>query len=240
MNVEICANSLQSAMNAEQAGATRIELCSELAVGGVTPSYGLLKAVSEQISIPVRVLIRPRSGSFTYSKEEFEIMKSNILLCKSLGFDGVVSGILHKDCTIDQARTDELRLAGKDMNFTFHRAFDWVPNPFLALDKLQQMGINTLLTSGQQKKAIDSIELLKELHEKSSSTVVMPGSGINLGNAKHFKDSGFPIIHLSAVQMNPTLNTKAKVPMNSSQMLSDTEVPISNLKTIQEIVKAVK
>lgn len=240
MKVEICANSLQSALNAERAGADRIELCSELAVGGVTPSYGLLKAVSEQISIPVRVLIRPRSGSFTYSKEEFEIMKSNILLCKSLGFDGVVSGVLHKDCTLDLARTDELRQAGQDLNFTFHRAFDWVPDPFLALDKLQQLGINTLLTSGQQKKAIDGFELLKGLHKKASSTVVMPGSGINLGNAQYFKDSGFPIIHLSAVQMNLALNTNPKVPMNSSQMLSDTEVPISNFEAIKEIVKAVK
>ena len=86
MLVEVCSNSLQSAINAEKAGADRIELCSELAVGGITPSYGLLKAVREKITIPVRVLIRPRSGDFTYSDDEFEIIKTNIAVCKELGF----------------------------------------------------------------------------------------------------------------------------------------------------------
>ncbi|HET8736468.1 MAG TPA: copper homeostasis protein CutC, partial [Pricia sp.] len=94
MLVEVCANSLQSALNAQEAGAHRIELCSELAVGGVTPSYGFLKAVREQITIPVHVLIRPRSGDFTYSEREFDIMKSDITHCVDMGFDGIVSGIL--------------------------------------------------------------------------------------------------------------------------------------------------
>lgn len=96
MLVEVCANSLESALNAEKAGANRIELCSELAVGGVTPSYGVLKAVREKISIPVRVLIRPRSGDFTYSDEEFNIMKNDIELCVEMGFDGIVSGVLKR------------------------------------------------------------------------------------------------------------------------------------------------
>ena len=95
MKLEICTNSYQSAMNAEKAGADRIELCSQLSVGGITPSYGLLKKVSEEIIIPVNVLIRPRSGNFHYSKEEFSLMKENIKLCKALGFKGIVSCIWH-------------------------------------------------------------------------------------------------------------------------------------------------
>ena len=108
MKLEICTNSYQSAMNAEKAGADRIELCSELSVGGITPSYGLLKKISEEITILVNVLIRPRSGNFQYSKEEFSLMKENIKLCKELGFNGIVSGVLNIDNSIDIKRTKEL------------------------------------------------------------------------------------------------------------------------------------
>ena len=125
MKLEICANSYQSASNAEKAGAHRIELCAELAVGGITPSYGLLKKVMHDLTIPVHVLIRPRSGDFTYSDAEFQIMKENILICKELGVTGIVSGVLKLDNTIDIERTKELVAVAKPMNFTFHRAFDW-------------------------------------------------------------------------------------------------------------------
>ncbi len=107
MLLEICANSYESAMNASTAGAHRIELCSELAIGGITPSYGLLKKVMADVQLPVHVLIRPRSGDFTYSRSEFEIMKANVLLCKELGCAGIVSGVLLQDQNIDQERTKE-------------------------------------------------------------------------------------------------------------------------------------
>ncbi len=129
MLLEICANSYQSAINAEKAGANRIELCAELAVGGITPSYGLLKKVMNDLTIPVHVLVRPRSGDFTYSDAEFQILKEDILICKELGVLGIVSGVLNLDNTIDLERTKELVETAKPMNFTFHRAFDWVLNP---------------------------------------------------------------------------------------------------------------
>jgi len=129
MILEICANSYQSAVNAEIAGAHRIELCSEISVGGTTPSYGLLKKVMYSLSIPVQVLIRPRSGDFHYSNAEFDIMKENILQCKELGCAGIVSGVLHADYTIDKKRTTELIELSKPLCFTFHRAFDVVANP---------------------------------------------------------------------------------------------------------------
>ena len=97
MKLEICANSYQSAINAQKAGADRIEICSELSVGGITPSYGLLKKISQEIKIPINVLIRPRSGDFCYSDDEFEIMKKNIKLCRKFGFNGIVSGVLNAD-----------------------------------------------------------------------------------------------------------------------------------------------
>jgi len=147
MLVEVCANSLQSALNAEKAGADRIELCSELAVGGITPSYGLMKAVADKISIPVRVLIRPRSGDFMYSNEEYEIMKRNIKLCSDIGFEGVVSGVLRNDFSLDKARTQELKHTAGNLKFTFHRAFDWISNPEESLVILEDIGVDTILTS---------------------------------------------------------------------------------------------
>lgn len=240
MLVEVCSNSLQSALNAEKAGADRIELCSELAVGGITPSYGLLKSVRERINIPVRVLIRPRSGDFTYSDDEFEIIKTNISFCKDLGFEGVVSGVLHADFTLDMERTKELVETAKDLNFTFHRAYDWVKRPIETLKMLEVIGVDAILTSGQQKKALEGIDLLSDLNKRCINTTIMPGSGINSDNAHLFKEKGFKAIHFSAVEMQQKLQHNPKVGMNSPNMLSDDALPISHFVTIQRIVKAVK
>ncbi|MRI02519.1 copper homeostasis protein CutC [Kriegella sp. EG-1] len=240
MIVEVCANSLESALNAEKAGADRIELCSELAVGGITPSYGLLKAVREKISIPVRVLIRPRSGNFTYDNGELDIMKENIKLCKKLQFDGVVFGMLDADFNLDEKNLNQLILLCGDLKITFHRAFDWVKNPVQALRWIDNSVIDTILTSGQEKKAIEGLDFLGQLNEKVGKTVIMPGSGINVNNAHLFKEKGFTAIHLSAVKMMQKLNNNPKVGMNSSQMLSDTFLPISQFEIIQEVVNSVK
>ncbi len=240
MLVEVCANSLESALNAERAGADRIELCSELAVGGITPSYGLLKAVSEKISIPVRVLIRPRSGDFTYSDGEFDSMKKDIKLCAEMGFEGIVLGMLHTNFVFDENRFLELGEMNHGLKTTFHRAFDWLPDPFKGLEWIQSIGVATILTSGQQKTAAAGIDLLSDLHDRSSSTTIMPGSGINTSNAQLFKEKGFKAIHLSGVRMHQKLFEDPKVPMNSPRLLSDDSVPISNFETIQEIVRSVK
>jgi len=240
MLVEVCANSLESAVNAEKAGADRIELCSELAVGGITPSYGLLKAVCEKISVPVRVLIRPRSGDFTYSDDEFNSMQKDIKLCAEMGFEGMVIGLLHSNFTIDEKRIEILCEIGHNLKTTFHRAFDWIPDPLCGLEWIQSRGVDTILTSGQQKTAVNGINLLSDLHNKASGTVIMPGSGIHVRNAHLFKEKGFKAIHLSGVQMIQKLQDQPKVPMNSPYMLSDDSVPISDFEVIREVVKAVK
>jgi len=240
MLIEVCANSLQSALNAEKAGAHRIELCSELAVGGITPSYGLLKAVRKNISIPVHVLIRPRSGDFTYSDEEFEIMKTDIATCVKMGFEGIVSGVLKKDFTLDVERTKILIEASGNLNFTFHRAFDWIKNPKEALTKLESLGVDCILTSGQQKSAEEGIALLTELHQKASTLTIMPGGGVKPDNIRVFKDNGFPAAHLSGSQFVRTLSETPGISMNSPSFLKDGEITVSNLETIQKIVKAVR
>ncbi len=199
MLLEICANSYQSAKNAQDAGAHRIELCQELFVGGITPSYGLLKQVRDALSIPVFVLIRPRSGNFVYTEDELDIMKQDIQLCKDLGFQGIVSGVLNADDTIDLKQTKELVELSKPLSFTFHRAFDCVKNPEEALEQLIDLGVDRILTSGLQPSAEKGINTLKKLNEKAKGRItILAVGGINQNNAKRFKEIGLKEIHASA------------------------------------------
>ena len=131
MLLEICANSYQSAINAEKGDAHRIELCENLSVGGVTPNRNLIKQVVEKLSMPVNVLIRPRGGNFVYTDKEFNQMLNDIKFCKSIGCNGIVSGVLNPDNTIDVERTRQIIEVSKPINFTFHRAFDEIKEPLL-------------------------------------------------------------------------------------------------------------
>ena len=240
MIVEVCANSLESASVAERAGADRIELCSELAVGGLTPSYGLLKAVKDQISIPVHVLIRPRSGDFSYTDAEMDIMLSDIKICAEFGFAGIVAGVLSKDFSLDVDRTKKLKLAAGNMSFTFHRAFDWLENPFEALVELENLQVNTILSSGQQSSAPKGLDFLARLKSKSSKVQIMPGSGVNAGNVDLFKEKGFGAVHLSGTAMMQVLPSKPLISMNSKVFLSDDHIAITQLENIEAVVSKVK
>ena len=217
MKLEICANSYQSAKNAQEAGAHRIELCQELSVGGITPSYGLLKQVVENLDIQVFVLIRPRSGNFVYSDAEFDIMKHDIQLCKDLGCDGIVSGILNNNKTIDRDRTQELIELSKPLPFTFHRAFDEVVNPLEAFLQLIDLGVERVLTSGQQTTAELGLELLKDLNIMSSGRIIiLAGSGITSDNALKFKQIGLNEIHASASSLLEENNSLFSMPLTYS------------------------
>ena len=240
MKIEICANSYESAINAENAGADRIELCSELAVGGITPSHGLIKKVIEAITIPVNVLIRPRSGNFSYSNSEFDVMKNDILICKEQGCNGIVSGVLLNDNSIDKKRTKELIELAKPLSFTFHRAFDWVDKPLEALEKLISLGTERVLTSGQKTAASKGINLLKQLHQQGNDRIiVLPGGGININNIMQFKSTGFKEVHFSATKLHRTPNS-VKISLNSSHFFDETKVVISDFDKIKEMVNLVK
>jgi copper homeostasis protein len=238
MKLEICANSYQSAINAEKAGANRIELCSELAVGGITPSYGLIKKVMVDLKIPIHVLIRPRSGNFTFSEAEFEIMKENIQLCYDLGVTGIVSGVLHKDNTIDIERTEELLHLSIPMNFTFHRAFDWVKNPVEEIKKLQEIGVDRILTSGQQNSAETGLNNLIEFQKATSKITIMPGGGINQNNIKRFQESGFTEVHLSASSQTRTIE-KPAISMNSNKHFNETQITSSDIQKIKNCLEII-
>lgn len=240
MIIEVCANSLESALNAQNGGVDRIEICVELGVGGITPSPGLMKSVKELISIPVFVLIRPRSGDFTYSKSEFQIIKNDILFCRDLGFDGIVSGVLHKDFTIDVERTKELVELAKGMEFTFHRAFDWVRNPLEALGQLEGMGVSNILTSGQETSALKGLPLLEILKEKTSSCTILPGGGIRPENVLEFKKKDFKAVHLSGTQFYKTLNDHPRLSMNNTSFIREEAVAITDENVIRAIRGLVK
>lgn len=228
MFLEICTNSFQSAQNAEYAGAHRIELCSELAVGGITPSFGLIEQVITGTEIELFVLIRPRSGNFCYSDDEFDIIRNDIQICKDLGCDGIVSGVLNVKNNIDIERTRELIELSKPMPFTFHRAFDVVPNAHEALEQLIEIGADRVLTSGQQKKAIEGIDLLKSLKEQAENRItIVVGGGISGENVQPFKDAGFHEIHASASEAVHT---------ESSEFFGNIPQTISSVKNIKAIL----
>ncbi len=196
MIFEVCANSYESAINAEKGGAHRIELCENLSVGGLTPNFDLAKKVISELNIPVFILIRPRKGDFNYSHEEFEQIKKDIILFKKIGCKGIVSGILTKDKKLDIIKTKELIKLSRPLEFTFHRAFDEVLNPINVLHQLIKLRANRILTSGQKKTAIDGIELIKKLINISNNTIkIMPGSGINSTNILEINKLNINEIH---------------------------------------------
>lgn len=240
MIVEVCANSLESALIAQQAGADRLEVCSELGIGGVTPSYGVLTKIREMLSIPVHILIRPRSGDFSYSDIEFDVMLSDIDLCVKMGFEGIVSGVLNRDFTLDKARTTALVERAAGLQFTFHRAFDWVVDPLHTLTELEAIGVNNILSSGQGKNAVEGMGLLNKLLQRAANCTIIPAAGIRSETAIKLKKLGFSAIHLSGINQYPTLVTPPKVPMITKDLLAEDRIAVTDHEIIAEVIKTVK
>ncbi len=198
--LEIAVFNFSSALIAAHSGADRIELCENAAEGGTTPSYGTLKLVREKISIPVFPIIRPRGGDFLFNDDEFEVMVRDIKLCKELGFEGLVTGMLNADGTIDTERTKRLVELAYPMEVSFHRAFDRAVNPLQALEDVINCGCQRILTSGQVPNAFDGKELIKQLVEQAGDRIIiMPGSGVRSSNITELAQfTGAVELHSSA------------------------------------------
>ena len=175
--LEICCDSVASALAAEQAGADRIELCENLAQGGVTPSAAKIKLAKAKLRIPAFVLIRPRKADFLYSELEFEVMLEDIRQAKVLGADGIVSGILDADGHIDTRRTRGLVDAAHPLPFTFHRAFDMCRDPLAAIDLLAEAGVSRILTSGQQPTALEGRHNLERFARRAAGKLIIMACG---------------------------------------------------------------
>ncbi len=184
--LEVIAFDLASCIIAAENGATRIELCANPLEGGTTPSFGMIKEAREISTIQLFPIIRPRGGDFFYSTHEFNSMLHDIQQCRDLGCDGVVIGILKKDGSIDIEKNKELVSAAKGMEVTFHRAFDRVKEPFVALEQIISIGCKRILTSGLKPTVMEGIELLKELVNTAGDRIrIMPGSGVRSNNISH-------------------------------------------------------
>lgn len=200
MKLEIIGFNIESCMIAQEAGANRIELCDNFHEGGTTPSYAFIKAARKKLSIELYVMIRPRGGDFLYCDEEFQIMKQDIDVCKKIGCDGIVLGILTKDGNVDKKRCSELAGYAYPLGVTFHRAFDRVKDPFKAMEDTIDIGCERILTSGLRPKALNGVALIKQLiHEADDRIIIMPGSGVNSENIISLAEStGAVEFHSSA------------------------------------------
>lgn len=198
--LEICVDSVESAIAAEKGGATRLELCQNLIIGGTTPSPKLFEVVRRAVEIPVHVLIRPRFGDFCYSKYEMEQIKEEIKMFRELGANGIVIGILTPDGSIDRDRMERLLEERGDMSVTLHRAFDVCPNPLKSLQIAKDLGIQTILTSGQKDSCVEGADLLRELQKESQGEIqIQAGGGVTPENLETlFYQTGIRAWHMSA------------------------------------------
>lgn len=197
--IEICIGDAEGAIIAERAKADRVELCSDLFEGGLSPSIGTVRVVKKHTTIPVNAMVRPRGGDFCYSDIEFEVMKEEVKAFKAEGVNAIVFGILTPDGNIDVERSRELIEAARPLSVTFHRAFDMVKDPYKALQDLIDLGVDRILTSGLEATAYEGAELLAELVEIAGDRIViMPGCGIKERNFRRI-DS---IIHAKEYHMS--------------------------------------
>jgi copper homeostasis protein len=203
--LEMCIDSVESAIGAQAGGADRVELCDNLLEGGTTPSAGTIALARKHIDIALNVIIRPRGGDFCYSDVEFEVMKYDTETAKRLGANGVVIGLLKPDGSADVERTGVLVQLARPLSVTFHRAFDVCRDPFEGLDDLMQLGIDRVLTSGQEPSVMEGLDLISELVRKAGDRIIiMPGAGITERNvAKVVAVTGAREVHvLSAASVD--------------------------------------
>lgn len=200
--LECCVDSVESALAAQNGGADRLELCAALMIGGISPSLALFEQVKERCSLPVRVLLRPRFGDFLYTEYEFQIVKREVELFKKAGAEGVVIGCLRQDGSLHMERMKELMETAGDLKVTLHRAFDVCVDPIQAYEQAKGLGIDTILTSGQESDCLTGIALLDELcklQHKTGGPKIMAGSGVTPDVIRHFlANTKITSYHLSA------------------------------------------
>ena len=187
--IEICLESVESVIAAEKGGADRVELCSDLFEGGLTPTIGTVKTALKKSNIKINAMIRPRGGDFCYSDEEFEVMKEDIKAFKETGINGIVFGILTPEGDVDVKRSKEIIELARPLAVTFHRAFDMTRDPYKSLEELIELGVDRVLTSGQEATVPEGADLLEELVQIAGDRIiVMPGCGITERNFPKLKD----------------------------------------------------
>ena len=237
--IEICANSVDSAVKAQEGGAYRVELCAGIPEGGTTPPFGDMRMARQLLQqTKLHVIIRPRGGDFLYSPLEQEIMLHDIKVARQLGADGVVFGCLTAEGDVDMDAMKKLMNAVGDMNVTFHRAFDMCKDPKKALEQIIELGCTRILTSGQEANAVKGIPLLKELVEIADGRIIiMPGCGVNPSNIRQIaEETGASEFHFSGRSSyeSEMIFRNPKVSMGGTVKIEEYQRDITN----PDIVKA--
>lgn len=236
MLLEVAVFNISSALQAQSAGADRLELCENPLEGGTTPSYGTLKTVREKVSIPVFPIIRPRGGDFLYDDAEFEVLKKDVQLCKELGFPGLVTGLLKKDGSVDIERTKELVDIAAPLEVTFHRAFDRTKDPFQALEDVIAAGCKRILTSGQVPNVANATSLIKQLIEKAQGRIIiLQGSGVRSSNLQQLIDETGGVEYHSSARMNTDSAMEFTVD-SMNEKLTSTIVDEEEVKQMKQIL----
>lgn len=237
--LEACVDSVESAIHATNAGANRLELCGNLILGGTTPTLATFLQVKRECDVRIHVLIRPRFGDFCYSNYEMDIMKEEIRQFREAGADGIVIGILQRDGQLDCNRMRELIEEAGDMSITLHRAFDVCKDPYQVLSQAKQLGIHTILTSGQANQCSDGAELIKELIEQSDGVVdLLVGGGVNADTIERmYRKTGATSYHMSGkvILQSPMQYRNPAVSMGLAG-LSEYEIWQTNEEYIREAV----
>lgn len=242
MTFEVCCNSVKSALAAQLAGAHRGELCGALSVGGLTPSYGEILLARELLQIKLHVLIRPRAGDFTYDMYELKSMLKDIELCRKAGVDGVVTGCLCNDGTVDVDTMNALMVAAEGMSVTFHRAFDLCSSPEQALEDIIGLGCERVLTSGLSSTAEQGMDQIRKLQQKAAGRIsIMAGSGVNEHNIRLIAETtGITEFHFSAGEALKS-NSDAqinRVLLGNSKCPAEHGLTISSVDKIRRIMAA--
>ncbi len=242
--LEICSNSLQSTISAEQGGADRVELCDNLYEGGTTPSLATIIQCKERTEIDVFPIIRPRGGDFLYSDLEFEVMKQDIALARQYGADGVVIGCLTPQADVDYEMCARLIEQAKGLPVTFHRAFDMTQDPFRSLELIKKLGVSRLLTSGQANQAIDGVDVLSELVKQSGNELkIMVGSGVSEDNIQQLvKTTGARAFHASlrSEQESKMAYRKADIFMGGLPQIPEYQNKFTNPQRVKSIIEQIK
>lgn len=242
--LEICCGSIDDAIEAEKGGADRVELCSALFLGGLTPSVGTIQEAKRRLKIPVVVMVRPRGGGFAYSDAEMASIERDTEAAVGNGADGVVFGILRSDGRIDIGRCERIRrLIGK-RQAVFHRAFDVIPDPFEALEQLVDLGITRILTSGQKDSAPEGLDLIKSLIERAGDRIeILPGGGIQVGNVKEMIErTGCRQVHMTASETAFDTSTQARPAINFGGTLYPPEgrYQVTDAKLVRQVFEMLR
>lgn len=219
--LEVCVDSVESAIAAVQGGADRLELCSNLNIGGTTPGVAIFQEIRKLTDIKIHVLIRPRAGDFCYTPYEFNLLRREVKLFRELGADGVVFGILQPDGNLNVEQMRILMKEAEGMSVTLHRAFDVCCDPFAALEQAIALGIDTILTSGQAASAVEGIDLLTELNKKAVGRIkLMTGGGIHAEVISRIAGrTGIEAFHMSGkVLVDGAMKYRKNINMGSSEI----------------------